>query len=124
MNKLKQKSMPFLLLIALALMTTGTACQNLEKNAYRTIGTTAVLVDGAMNGWGDYVRAGKASAEDEAAVKATYQKYQRSMATLRSAVVAYKTAPEGQAALETALQAVSAASGELILLIEQLSNKK
>ena len=108
----------------LMLLLTGATCANLEKTAYRTIGTTSVLVDGSMNTWGDYVRTGKASPGDEAAVKAAYQKYQRAMQSLRTTVRIAKTAPEGQAALETASQIVSATSAEVIALIETLTQGK
>jgi len=92
-------------------------CANLETVAYKTIGTTAVTVDGAMKGWGDWVRAGKATPRDEVVVKSAYSKYQASISTLKQAVIAAKSAPEGQASLETALQATEAAAGELVLLI-------
>lgn len=103
--------------LALAALLFAVGCANLETTAYRTIGTTAVTVDGAMKGWGDWVRAGKATPKDEAVVKAAYSKYQASIGTLKAAVIAAKAAPEGQAQLETALQAVEVAAGEIVLLI-------
>lgn len=81
------------------------ACASLETNAYRVVGSTAVSVDLAMQGWGDWVRQGKATPEDEARVRAVYEKYQASMRAANRAVLAYhnnKNKAELERALDTA----------------------
>src|SRR5512146_2370633 len=71
----------FLLLIAL----TGclTACANLETNAYKVLASTATVVDNSMNAWGDWVRAGYATPDDEVRVQQAYEKYQATMAVAK-----------------------------------------
>lgn len=76
------------------LIVIAIACASAEKNAYRTLGSLSIGVDFSMNAWGDWVRSGRASAEDEAQVKAAYIKYQEGMATLKVAVLTYKTVKE------------------------------
>lgn len=95
-------------------------CANAERTAYVSTGVVIVTVDQAMNGWGDYVRAGKASAGDEAKVKAAYQKYQAAIFALEPAVLAAVNAPDKQAALTTAFNAIDAAKINLINLIQSL----
>ncbi|MHB9009595.1 MAG: hypothetical protein ACYDC1_22000, partial [Limisphaerales bacterium] len=75
-----------LCLLVSALIFSG--CASFEQTAYRSLGTTTTLVDGAMNGWGDWVRAGQATAGDEAQVRAAYEHYQLAMAAARSTVLA------------------------------------
>lgn len=95
-------------------------CANLETNAYKTIGATATLVDATMNGWGDYVRAGKASPQDETTVKAIYLKYQQSMRVAQAAVMSYRLQPTNAPALNIAIDALDASRIELVTLIQIL----
>lgn len=98
-----------------------TGCAGLERHAYRTLGTTTALVDGAMNGWGDYVRANNLSSKDQAPVKLAYGKYQRALAAVKVAVYTARSTPEGQDSLETALTLFEVSAGELIAIIRTLS---
>ncbi len=106
-----------LITASLITATLLTGCASLDTNAYKTIGTTANLVDGAMRGWGDYVRAGRATPDDESRVRAAYEKYQAAMRAARAAVNTYHTAPDNEVPLQTALSALSSASGEIVNLI-------
>ena len=101
-------------------------CANLEQNAYRTIGTTAVLVDGAMNGWGDYVRNVKADgsvdasadlAKQELFVREAYSRYQKAMAAAAEVVRKYKAGEVSSGGLDLALQVVEATQFELVELV-------
>jgi hypothetical protein len=110
-----------LLILPLLLFLAG--CATTERNAYRVIGSTTALVDGAMHGWGDYVRATALSEKDQEPVKKAYAKYQRSMAAVKVAVYTAKSFPDGQPALETALTLFEVSAGELLALIRTLSAK-
>lgn len=66
-----------LVVLLLALMVAG--CKSPEAAAYKSLGTIAVTVQGTMETWGQYVRAGHASDKDRAEVKAIYQHYQHAM---------------------------------------------
>ncbi|MHB1309327.1 MAG: hypothetical protein ACYC23_19795 [Limisphaerales bacterium] len=107
-----------LCLLVSALIFSG--CASFEQTAYRSLGTTTTLVDGAMNGWGDWVRAGQATAGDEAQVRAAYEHYQLAMAAARSTVLATTADSATESDLERALAAVDAASAALVQLISQL----
>ena len=111
-HKLKAALLAALLLVVACL----SGCATAESAAYRTLGATAYVVDGAMNGWGDWVRAGRATPAQEASVKAAYERYQAAMRVARAAVTAYKTAPD-RPALDRALDAVDAARVALIGLL-------
>lgn len=110
-----------------------TACANLEQNTKRTLGTTAYAVDAAMNGFGDYVRAGKATTAQESFVRDMYGQYQRTMAIAEKAVRAYykKTVTDNQPAtaddkqqLKQVARSLSAASGDLITFITEIIHGK
>lgn len=98
----------------------STGCQNPERTAYQSTGVVVLSVDAAMNGWGDYVRAGKASAEDEAKVKAAYLKYQEIVRTQRSLVLSSINRPDNESAFFTAMNAIDTARIDLINLIVTL----
>ena len=74
-----------------------TACATVEQGAYRTIGATVALVDAAMNGWGDYVRAGKATDAQQVQVRALYADYQVAMRTAKVAIITLKTSSSDDA---------------------------
>jgi hypothetical protein len=97
------------MLLALALLLAlGCGCASLETTAYRTVGAVSVTVDGAMNGWGAWVRAGKATPEDEAVVRKVYERYQGAMGRLHVAVRAYQVGRD-KVALGKALEEASVA---------------
>lgn len=106
MNKL-------LAIVPLVLLTACASIANFEQNAFRVIGATATIVDGAMNGWGDYVRAGKAKPEEEAVVKQAFLAYQASMRTAKAAVESYRVTPNNDS-LSRILDALDAAKNALI----------
>jgi len=104
------------LLVLMAFAATG--CITLENNAFKVVGTTAHVVDAAMNGWGDYVRAGKATPADQATVKAAYEKYQQAMQTTHVAISAYQVSKD-KTALNAALDVLDACKNDLVDLIQK-----
>lgn len=112
-----------LLTLWLAVVGCGFSCAtgDLEQTAYRTVGAVAVTVDTSMNAFGDYVRAGKATPEQQAMVKAAYERYQLAMRAAHNSITAYKSAPDDGTPLDMALRAVESIGGELISLIRQLT---
>lgn len=102
------------LIFALAFMLMA-GCSTMERGTYQVLGTTAATVDAAMKGWGDYVRAGKATTADEATAMQLYAKYQGAMRVAKAAVLSLKkNEASTQADWEKATQALQDASGELI----------
>src|SRR5687767_6781971 len=100
------------ILFALAVMLALSACANLERNAYRTIGTIITTVNGAMDGWRDYVHAGKATPVEQAKVKEIYHRYLGALGVAEAAVDAYYDAVEAKLPADrprmlTALRALS-----------------
>ena len=87
-----------------------------EILAYRSIGTVAHTVDASMNGWGDWVRAGKATAGDQAKVKTAYEGYQAAMVATESAVVAYRNGADRNA-LEASIEALKAAANAVMTMV-------
>jgi hypothetical protein len=101
-------------LIGLMWMLVG--CTTFEQNTYKTLGTVAITVDATMNGWGDYVRMGKATPEQEQSVRDAYGKYQIAMRLANTAITTYRLSGD-KPALETALAALNSAKDEIITLI-------
>lgn len=101
-----------------------TGCASLETDAYKVIGSIAVSTDGARKGWNDYVRAGHASVQQVKDVADAYDKYTSAMAVAESAVTSYKTGATDKTALQKALDAVIAASGDMIALVNKFNPPK
>lgn len=97
-----------------------TACATFESNAYKTLGTVAVTVDAAMNGWGDYVRLGKATRQQELVVRDAYEDYQLAMSLASAAVTAYRSSGN-KPPLEAAMAGLDTAKNEIIDLILRLT---
>ena len=87
-----------------------------EILAYRTIGTVAHTVDATMNGWGDWVRGGKATAGDQAKVKTAYQSFQSAMVATESAVVAYRNGTNKNM-LEASIEVLQAAANAVMTMV-------
>ena len=102
----------------LALLTLSMACASLETNSYKIIGATAVTVDAAMNGWGDFVRSGKASSEDQNVVRSAYEKYQKAMTTSKVAITTYQVSKD-KTSLNLALDILDATKNDLIDAIQK-----
>lgn len=110
-----------LLLLALALPFIG--CVR-DRTTFTTAGLTINTVDAAMNGWGDWVRAGKASPAQEAEVRKAYEGYLDSVRLFERAVEASYADPEAsQQGVTFALGIVAGSSTEIITLIENLTGK-
>lgn len=101
---------------------TGCASKPIDTTT-KIAGTVTTSVDAAMNSWGAWVRAGKATLEQRVKVRDAYQKYQvAAKLAEKTAIVALNT-PTEQQAYVSALNIVSQSSAELILLIESLTKK-
>lgn len=111
-------------LFASLLLAICIGCATPEQAAYRTIGVITSGVDGAMNGWGDYVRSGSATPEEQARVRAAYERYQATMRLARIAITTQKSQPAGATTLDSALSTAQAASGQLIIVIQQFLQPK
>lgn len=105
------------LLIASPISFVG--CGTPESIAYKSTAITVTTVDGAMNGWGDYVRAGKATDADQARVRSAYNKY-RSALLIERDVIRTTAANPDATAVDLASQALAAASSDLIDLIQSI----
>lgn len=79
---------PLLLCIGL-MLSAGAGCTTPQDAAGKSLATAAITVDAAMQGWGEWVRTGQASVEDEIVVEDAYHKYQ---AAMRVAITAYRQA--------------------------------
>lgn len=105
------------LLLLAALLFSG--CKSTESNLYKATGVTVITVDGAMKAWADYVKTGRASQGDQDKARAAYEKYYRAILVEKAAIIAYKSSGETNA-LSKVLGTISAASAELVGLLETL----
>src|SRR5512138_380712 len=122
------KAIPNIGGLALVIFLIG--CATFETGAFRTINSITVTVEAARKGWVDYVTTQRVVLENTpleamklerqvGQVGTAYTQYQTSMRAAKAAVLTYKAAPTNQAPVEVALTAVSAASADLIKLINQ-----
>jgi hypothetical protein len=63
--------------VALALLVIG--CVTTQNTAGKLLASTAITVDGVMQGWAAWVVQGQATPPQEVKVKFAYAKYQESM---------------------------------------------
>ena len=104
-------------ILCAALVITALGCKTTpEVTAYRSIGSIAATVDGCMNGWGNYVRAGLASTNEEATVKSAYETYQLAMRAARAAVTVARGSTNTSAWITTA-DALAAASADVFAIV-------
>lgn len=106
----------FVLCFILGLLT---GCANWKQASYKGTGTAVVTAEAAMKAWASYVVAGQATADQEAKVKAAYEKYQKAALTLIAAGKS-ATANGNRAPFEIALTASAAAQADLVALIQSL----
>jgi type IV pilus biogenesis protein CpaD/CtpE len=121
-----------LLVAAMTMVLVG--CATPEKAAYNTLATTAQTVEAGRKAWVDYVTQQRqvlatgtqARAELEMQVQQgaeVYAKYQQAMRVARAAVTTWKTAPQDQTALNTALDVLAKTAGEFIKFAGQITGK-
>lgn len=111
--------LPILLALCGFLAMGATACRSPETTAYRTIATTAVTVDAAMNIWGDHVRAGRATADQETAIRTHYERYQHAVRATRRYLDAYGLvdADPQRRTINDLLDAIDDTRGDLIAIV-------
>lgn len=125
MNRKRIAGLAFLPAIAALLFLA--ACATFESNTGKAVGVTTASVDKARQAWVAYVGEQRTMQPDPAKrqdlevkvakVGVVYARYQEAMAAFEKAMYAYHVAPTDQTAVTTALQMVSAASGDLVALI-------
>jgi hypothetical protein len=104
-----------LLILSLSIFLVG--CATLEQGAYKVVGTTAIVVDTAMNAWGDYVRAGKATDVQQQQVRSLYENYQVSMRIAKTTILTLKNAPADQATWLRVTTALDVSANNLVVFI-------
>jgi len=110
-------------LLALLTLALAIGCSSPQQAAYRTTGSVVITVDAAMNGWGDYVRAGLSKPDEEAKVKAAYEKYQGTIRLARTLTDSFVNNAGDKDTLNVAFTAVDQAKNQLIDLIQSFRTK-
>lgn len=98
-------------------------CATTQTTAGKLLASTAITVDGAMQGWATWVAAGQSNPQQEAQVKAAYQKYQASMALASSAYAALAAGGD-KTAWETAANLLTANQNALLAIITSFQGAK
>lgn len=111
-----RKLTSIVLAVALSLSVIVSGCTSAA--AYKAAGTAVTAVDLAMNGWGDWVRAGKATDAQQAAVRKGYEAYQEAINIAEKATFAYyASANHDPKALRAIMDAVVQAAISVIVVI-------
>ena len=111
------------LLLAISLLacslcvTQFTGCATGALRTTQAAGTVSITVDAAMQSWGEWVRAGKATVAQRIKVRDAYAKYQGAMHAAEAVTLLAISTPGDKQSREVALNAVTAASAELVNLI-------
>jgi hypothetical protein len=101
-----------------------TGCKTPERTAYVAVGITQSLAVGAMNGWGDWVRSGRATDGDQVAVRQAWERYQGAVRVAKSVEISLKgSLATNDPVWIQVTAAVGASSTELIDLVRSLTSK-
>lgn len=109
------------------------ACATFESTSYKTISTITTTVEAARKGWVLYVTqqrtllAGNPAAAQKletevAKVGVIYADYQTAMRAAQDAITAYRAGKGTQNGVTLVVNALAAASGNLIALISQITS--
>lgn len=112
-----------ILLLFIALCLTLMGCTSWRSASYKSAGTAVITADIAMKAWAKRVAAGKATPEQEKAVKSAYEKYQKSMLTAIDAGKASTTSTDTNA-LGIAIGTVVAVQADLVNLVQSFLPEK
>jgi hypothetical protein len=116
-----KRGLPLPTVMLCAVLISGPGCATTNQDG-RMLASVAVSVESAMEGWGEWVKAGQATAQDEARVKEAYEDYQAAMRAAKKAyVLAHDTGEKSGWA--TAARVLKGTQKELLALVERLSNK-
>lgn len=108
-------------LALVALLTLGLlGCASFQTNAGKTLATITQTVDAAMKGWAVYVSLGKSNPQQQAQVKAAYEKYQMAELAAEHAYVALVNT-SGQSAWTQAAAVLTACQNDLLAIIKAIT---
>lgn len=113
----------FFSIIYIVALMLSFGCTSVERTAYITTGSVIATVDAAMNGWGDAVRAGKTTPEQENRVRKLYAEYQDALQIERKLITAYKQTQDKDSLRKANTQLRSAAVA-LIEVVEYVIEPK
>lgn len=109
-----------LLLMLPMMLALASGCTAPRDVAGKTLVTTVQSVDAAMQGWGAWVRAGQASAQDEAKVKAFYERYQTAELAAENAYEAWCASGDAnKTGWDSAAAALRAAQKDLLGVLDR-----
>jgi hypothetical protein len=119
---------------AVIILTAAMGCTSFEQNAGKTVKAVSGTVEYSRQGWTNYVWSQRALVPDPVnrqdlekqvlAVGMAYGKYQAAMRSFNLALTIYHNTPSDmrdKAPVQTALAMLTAASGELIGVIQSFS---
>jgi hypothetical protein len=115
------RRIPILAIVGLLAMLT--ACASFQSTAGKSLASIALTADASMKGWAQWVAAGQVAPDQEAKVKAAYEKYQAAMTLAKTAYAnaavsgdqtgwqaAYDLLTQNQAALIAIVQSFTTAT--------------
>lgn len=113
-------------LLTLTLLLTALGCAGLsaERRALNTIGTIGTTANAAIGAYHVYLQSNAVPpAQFDAAAKAI-RAYSQANQTARTAITSYKSGTTDRAALDRAIDALAAASTDLVTLISTITSTR
>lgn len=98
-------------------------CASFQTTAGKSLVTVTQTVDAAMQGWSIWVNMGKATPDQQAKVRAAYEKYQAVELAAEHAYVALSANPD-RAIWQQAYAALLATQGDLVAIITAFKGVK
>lgn len=108
--------------LALILVMFACACStSSERTAYATINTVGATINAAIGSYNDYTKLHGINPITDAEVKRAVLAYLQALETAKAAVISVKNGTANQTTADIALDAVTAASGNLVALITTIT---
>jgi len=109
--------------LALAALMTSCGCATWQDAAGKSLASASASVDAAMQGWAVWVVNGHATAQQEAAVREAYGRYQ---AAMQLASTAYQSAvsAKDKTLMQTALAVVAQSRADFVSLVQTFTQTK
>lgn len=110
----------FAILFAFVALSFAPGCKSPERTAFVAVGSVGTTANAAIGAYSEWIKTHPQTADEKAAVHQAVQAYVNAMEASRAAVTAYKSGTGTKDTVDLTLDAISAASANVVALITSI----